>query len=147
MSGSSLELQRAGETELSYVETLLERNDLPSQDVRSKPECFYVGYDGGDPVGIGGIESYSPDGLLRSVVVDRTVRENGIGTALCNALETEARARDVETLYLLTTTAATFFATCGYREIERSAAPASIRQTTEFSDLCPTEADCLKKSL
>lgn len=76
----------------------------------SKPGCFYAGYDGGEPVGIGGLERHGSDGLLRSVVVEKSARGDDIGAARCEALETEACARGVEGPYLLTTTAAGFFA-------------------------------------
>lgn len=147
MSETTVRLRQADDDSLSYVETLLERNDLPSQDVRSKPGCFYVGYDGDDPVGVGGVEVHGTDGLLRSVVVDRSSRGAGVGTATCQALETEARAEGVETLYLLTTTAPQFFAALGYVEIDRDGAPEAIRETTEFDDLCPATATCMRKSL
>lgn len=147
MSGARLTLQRADDSSVSYVETLLEENGLPSRDVRAKPESFYIGYDGVDRVGIGGVESYGTDGLLRSVVIERSARGNGFGTAICEALETKARATGVETLYLLTTTAPAFFADRGYTEIERAGAPVTIQRTTEFDDLCPATAACMKKPL
>lgn len=147
MTGATLTLRRADEGALSYVETLLAENDLPSTDVRTSPARFYVGYDGDDRVGIGGIERYGTDGLLRSVVIERSARGNGYGTALCDALERRARADGLETLYLLTTTAAGFFAGRGYEELERADAPAAIRETTEFDELCPASAACLRTSL
>lgn len=147
MSDASLTLQRADGDTIGYVETLLDENNLPSRDVAAHPERFYIGYDGDERVGIGGIETYATNGLLRSVVVERSARGNGFGTALCAALETEANADGVERLYLLTTTAASFFRDRGYVEVTRSAAPDAIRQTTEFDELCPTTATCMKKSL
>ncbi|UPV99880.1 arsenic resistance N-acetyltransferase ArsN2 [Halorussus gelatinilyticus] len=147
MNDSTVTLRPADEDALSYVETLLERNDLPASDVRSNPDCFYVAYDGDEAVGVGGVERYGSDGLLRSVVVERSARGDGLGTALCDALERDARDSGVETLYLLATTAAEFFADRGYDEIERAAAPETIRQTTEFTDLCPDSATCMKRSL
>lgn len=69
------------------------------------------------------------------------------GTALCDRLEDRASADGVETLYLLTTTAAEFFADRGYVAVERSGAPDAIRGTTEFADLCPSSATCMAKSL
>lgn len=147
MGGVSLSLQRADEKTIAYVERLLERNGLPSDDVAAKPDCFYIGYDDRERVGIGGIEIYGRDGLLRSVVIEQIAREHGFGTALCEALEREASVDGVETLYLLTTTASEFFATLDYVTIERSAVPEAIQQTTEFTELCPTTATCIKKTL
>lgn len=54
-------LQPAAEDGLSYVESLLERNELPCRDVRLKPECFSVEYDGDGQVGVGGVEPCIPD--------------------------------------------------------------------------------------
>lgn len=147
MDGSTVTLRRADESELSHVETLLERNGLPSQDVRSKSVEFYLGIADGESVGIVGLETDESDGLLRSLVVERSARGNGFGTALCERVEARAAANDVERLYLLTTTAADFFAGRGYVEIERDAVPDPIRETREFTDLCPATATCLKKSL
>lgn len=147
MDETTLALRRADGADLSYVERLLERNGLPTEDVRSKSERFYVAYDGEDRVGIGGLETDGSVGLLRSVVVDRSVRGRGYGTRLCEKLEAEARSAGVETLYLLTTTASEFFSARDYVEIDRADAPDAVRRTTEFTDLCPTTATCMEKSL
>lgn len=144
---STLTLRQAGPGDLEYVRTLLERNDLPTADVESKLGSLYRCYDGDDPIGVGGVEVHGEVGLLRSVVVERSVRGEGVGTALCEALEERAVGDGVETLYLLTTTAADFFADRGYVEIERTDAPPAIRGTTEFEELCPDAARCLRKSL
>ena len=147
MRGATITLRQCDDSTLPYIETLLAGNDLPSRDVGSKPERFYVGHDGDDRVGGGGIEVHGSHGLLRSVVIEDSVRGNGYGTALCDGLEAEASAANVETLYLLTTTAAGFFADRGYEEIERTDAPAAIQRTAEFDELCPATAVCMKKSL
>ncbi|MEF8840269.1 MAG: arsenic resistance N-acetyltransferase ArsN2 [Haloarculaceae archaeon] len=147
MGATTLTLEPAGEDTLPYVEGLLEANGLPSADVRSKPECFYLGYDGDERVGVGGIEVHGSAGLLRSVAVERSARSTGHGTAICERLEAAARDEGVGVLYLLTTTARGFFAERGYVEIERDGAPDAIRGTSEFADLCPATATCMRKRL
>ena len=147
MSSVTVALRRADESDLPYVERLLSDEELPTADLRTSPARFYVGYDGDERVGTGGLERYGTDGLLRSVVVEPSARGNGYGTAICEALERRARAEGVERLYLLTTTAAEFFAERGYEDVERSDAPAAIRETSEFDDLCPASAACLRKRL
>lgn len=143
----TLTLRAADETTIAYVESLLEANDLPAADVREKPTCFCVGYNDGERVGVCGLERYGSDGLLRSLVVEESARGNGVGTALCAELEEMARTNGVETVYLLTTTAAEFFDTRGYTAVDRSEPPASIQQTSEFADLCPETAVCMRKSV
>lgn len=141
-----LELHPA-DGDLGYVERLLAENELPNADVRSKPGCFYVGRADEEPIGVGGLERYGAEGLVRSLVVEESHRNRGWGTALCDALEAEAEAAGVETLYLLTTTAAEFFADRGFEVIERTDAPPSIRGTDEFEELCPESATCMRKRL
>jgi amino-acid N-acetyltransferase len=147
MGESTIALRRVDDDAIRYVEDLLSANDLPAADVRAKPDCFYVGYDGDAPVCAGGVERYGADGLLRSVVVEQSARGRGIGTALCDELEARAAADGVETLYLLTTTATDFFAGRGYVEVAREDAPPAIRGTTEFAELCPDTATCMRRAL
>ncbi|WP_435359800.1 arsenic resistance N-acetyltransferase ArsN2 [Haloarchaeobius sp. DFWS5] len=147
MNSVTLTLRIAAAEELSYLESLLDENGLPSADVRSSDGRFYVGYDDEERVGGGGIEVYGTDGLLRSVVVAASKRECGYGTALCDELESTAADTGVETLYLLTTTAEQFFDDRGYERIDRDAAPSSLQETTEFDSLCPSSAVCMRRSL
>lgn len=146
MSAVSITLQRADASTVSRIETLLAENGLPTADVRSNPGHFFVAFDGDERVGVGGLERYGADGLLRSLVVARAARGMGYGTAICDALEDRARADGVETLYLLTTTAEGFFAARGYEPIDRDAVPEVIRETPEFADLCPASAVCMWRS-
>lgn len=146
MAETTVTLRRA-DGDLEYVEALLAEADLPTADLRSDPGRFYVARRDDDRVGVGGLEPYGSDGLLRSVVVEPSARGDGVGTGICDALEARARDGGVETLYLLTTTAAAFFADQGYREVDRDAAPTAIRETAEFAELCPASATCMRKSL
>jgi amino-acid N-acetyltransferase len=147
MSDPRITLQDSTTETLDYVESVLDANDLPTADLHRKPESFVIAVDGSERVGIGGVERHGTDGLLRSVVVTEPHRGQGYGTVLCDELERRARASGVKRLYLLTTTAAPFFRGRGYEEIDREAAPARIRETTEFSELCPETATCLQKTL
>ncbi len=147
MDTSSVSLRRASGDDLATVEALLARNDLPAADVREGPGAFYVATDGDEVVGVGGLERYGNAGLLRSVVVPETVRGTGFGAAVCEGLETRAGEAGVTALYLLTTTAAAFFAARGYERIDRAAAPERIRSTTQFAEVCPETAVCLRKRL
>lgn len=147
MTEATVTLRRARPEDLEYVEDLLDRNGLPVDDVRSRPEAFYVAFEEGEPVGIGGLEIHGSDALLRSVVVEERMRGEGHGSSICASLESEAAAAGVDRLYLLTTTASGFFDARGYDEIDRSEAPAAIRETEEFADLCPDAATCMRTSL
>lgn len=69
----------------------------------------------------------------------------GLGTGLLEHAEKHALARRADSVYLLTTTAESFFAASGYRRANRSHAPPFIRSSTEFSSLCPANAAFMVK--
>lgn len=147
MSETTVQLRTVDDGDLEEVIALLEANDLPTADVRTKADSLYAATADGEFVGAGGLEVHGSNGLLRSVVVAEPARGAGYGTAICDALEQTALENDVETLYLLTTTAAEFFRRRGYEPTEREAVPRPIRGTREFDDLCPSTATCLRKEL
>jgi amino-acid N-acetyltransferase len=147
MAPASLSLEPCDHSSIPTVERLLEANDLPSDDVADKPAVFYLARSSDESLGIGGIEQYGRDGLLRSVVIAESARGKGLGGALVHALEAEAARDGIERLFLLTTTAADFFAHQGYEEIDRDVAPAPIQATTQFDELCPSSATCMRKEL
>jgi len=74
-------------------------------------------------------------------------RGTGLGSALVAHAESHARSEGISTLYLLTTTAERFFAARGYVAAERAAAPATIRDTREFADICPISSAFMQKCL
>lgn len=147
MVDAALQVEPAGESRLDDVERLLAESGFPADDVRSGPAEFYVASAGDGVVGAGGLELYGDAGLLRSVAVREAERGSGIGTTICEQLEETARTEGVEVLYLLTTTAADFFAARGYEEVERAGAPPTIQETAQFEELCPATAVCMRTRL
>ena len=147
MTEQTVTLRRTDGESLEHAASLLERANLPTDDIDAASVELYLARDGEDRVGVGGFELFDTDGLLRSVAVESSKREKGYGSAIVAALESKAREAGVERLYLLTTTASDFFAARGYSEIDRTEPPERIRETTQFSDLCPSSAVCMRKSL
>lgn len=147
MTDSTVALRTAAPDDLDRVESLLAANDLPHGDVDAGSATFYLASVDGEVVGVGGLEVHSSDGLLRSVVLEDAARGRGLGTALVESLESEAVDAGVDSLYLLTTTAQGFFRGCGYEVIAREEAPPEIRRTSEFRDLCPDSATCMRRDL
>jgi N-acetylglutamate synthase-like GNAT family acetyltransferase len=62
-------------------------------------------------------------------------------------VETEAVARSLRALYLLTADSASFFAALGYAPCSRDVVPAAIRATAQFASLCPQTAVVMRKDL
>jgi amino-acid N-acetyltransferase len=99
------------------------------------------------PVGLVGLELHGASALLRSLVVAPANRSAGFGAALVERAEAHARERGVRAIYLLTTTAETFFRRHGYVTANRQDAPAEIKATREFADICPASSAFLFKRL
>lgn len=130
------------------VEALLTEAQLPVSDLSSSRSLQLFGVrEGGELVGVVGVEVYGEVGLLRSLAVNSARSNAGLGTSLVSNAETWAAGRGVRTLYLLTTTAARFFARRGYEVATRSEAPAAIAATSQFKDLCPASSTLMRKVL
>jgi amino-acid N-acetyltransferase len=133
---------------LASVLPLLAAARLPTEDLtEAHCECFFFSGSPQAPTGLVGLELYGDDALLRSLVVSDGRRGAGEGSALLRHAESEARARGVRTLYLLTTTAEGFFARQGYVRVSRDAAPEAIRATREFSGICPASSAFMARAL
>jgi amino-acid N-acetyltransferase len=133
---------------LAAAIALLRAAQLPTEDLTdSHLQHFFMASSPSAPVGLVGLELHGCDALLRSLVVDPTSRTEGIGSQLVEHAENYARARGVESVYLLTTTAEGFFAQRGYSRIDRRHAPESISTTREFSSICPASSAFMVKHL
>lgn len=130
------------------VRTLLAACELPTTDLEDEHfEHFFGCGDEADPKGIVGVELHGEFGLLRSLAVDQTARRRGCGKLLVKEVEQYAAGRGVRSLYLITTTAEGYFAALGYKRVDRAQVPAAIRNTQEFSGLCPASASVMVKNL
>ena len=142
-----MRLVEAGTDDRPRIERLLQDSDLPTDDLDSSPVRLFVAYDDGQFVGVGGLERYGPDALLRSVAVPSEHRGDGYGTAIYREIEDRARRDGIERFYLLTETAEGFFAELGFEVVGRDDAPEAIRETTEFGELCSAAATCMRKAI
>jgi amino-acid N-acetyltransferase len=129
------------------INVLLTENGLPASDItHDMLRDFAVAKgEGGFVVGSVGLETYDSNALLRSLAVAPTVRDTGMGSQLLAHAESLARERGISELWLLTTTASEFFRRKDYMDVKRSTAPAEMRATTQFAQLCPASAVCMRK--
>ena len=91
--------------------------------------------------------STPPIALVRSIAVSDSSKGRGLGKEIISSLEKIARDKKITSLYLLTTTAAEFFHKLGYSQLKREQAPAEIKNSTEFRDVCPSSATLMHKEL
>ena len=132
--------------DLGFARELLAQEGLPVEDLTVEYLQLSATIDG-DLSGVIGLEDFGEIGLLRSLVVTGTARGTGLGRMLVEALQESVRERGMRELWLLTIDADPFFAKLGYQRVERETAPEAIRNTQEFSSLCPGDAVVMKKAL
>jgi N-acetylglutamate synthase-like GNAT family acetyltransferase len=138
----------ASPDDLPAVKALLERCELPTEDLRPDQLAhFVVCRAQGGLVGAVGLEVLGGVGLLRSLAVAPEVRGRGLAHDLWARVRAEARRRDVRRLYLLTTTAAPLFSKWGFRSVTRDSVPEVVRATPEYSLLCPSTATVMTMDL
>jgi amino-acid N-acetyltransferase len=143
-----MEIGFAAATDKGQIKDLLSENDLIYEDITSSHlKHFLILREDTLLLGVVGLEVLDRFALLRSLAVKSNYRNKEIGSKLLKAAEDYAQSFNVETLYLLTTTADEFFAKHGYEKADRNSAPASVHKTTEFCSLCPSTAVCMIKNL
>jgi amino-acid N-acetyltransferase len=124
----------------SAIERLLTDSGLPLDGARDHIDRFIVAEENGAIAGCAALERYGEIALLRSVAVDSPVRGRRLGERLVSQLIAIARRDGIESLFLLTTTAAEWFPRFGFRSIERGLAPAGLSKSSEFRGACPATA-------
>lgn len=134
--------------DLDEVLALLRSAGLPTDDLGPASLAdFRIVERGGRVVGAVAVETHGKVGLLRSLAVAAEARGVGLGGRLVEVAEALGRERGLGALYLLTTTAAPFFAARGYARADRAAVPEAVRASTEFASVCPASASCWVKPL
>lgn len=130
------------------VARLLSMHDLPLEAAQAHLSTFVLAFDAaGHLAGVAGLECYGDAALLRSVAVDPACQGQGLGRQITEAALYLARQQDVQRLYLLTTTAPDFFARLGFERIDRADVEAPVRQSVEFTTLCPASAVVMRRTL
>lgn len=134
--------KRAGGEQLQ----LLAACALPISDMDSCVALrLFSAYEGAALAGVVGLEMHGRLALLRSLAVAPGRRGTGLGKRLVAYAEKHAAEDGIESLYLLTTTAAPFFEKLGYETASRADAPPAIRATAQFSGLCPDSSSFMVK--
>jgi N-acetylglutamate synthase-like GNAT family acetyltransferase len=141
----NLSLGTPGDGELAAIDALIRASGLPAEVVRDQfPDAYVVARRGAELVGVAALEVHDRTGLLRSVAVSSRERGRGTGIALVADRLATASVRGLESVYLLTTTAALLFRRFGFADAERASVPAALAASPEFAALCPSSASCLR---
>ena len=96
---------------------------MPTAGVEEALCGFLVAEAAGQIVGVVGMEYCNAYGLLRSTAVAPEWRGFGVARRLVERIIAEAESRGIHALYLLTTTAETYFPSFGFQPTTRDAVP------------------------
>ena len=142
-----LSIHSAAESDLEAIKNLLEENELPTKDLDQDNINLFVGFVDNNIRGVIGFEKYKNVGLLRSLAIKDLYKNQKIGTHLVHYLFDWCLSEQIDTLYLLTTTAEIYFTKFGFVKIDRFQVPYVIRETREFKDICPLSAVVMYKKM
>jgi amino-acid N-acetyltransferase len=144
----TVRLVAAASEHLHAVRALLLRADLPLEGLEAQfPGAFVVAQRQDEIAGAAGLERHGDVGLLRSVVVAEHCRGRGVGRLLVEDRLQAAVAAGIARVFLLTTTARTYFETLGFAVTARAEVPPALAASTEFARVCPASATCLVSRL
>ncbi|MGZ3838585.1 MAG: arsenic resistance N-acetyltransferase ArsN2 [Flavisolibacter sp.] len=142
-----MQIERTDDLNRGDIIRLLKANNLPTEDLPVSLADYFSAVDKNHVIGVIGLECYGQFGLLRSLVVDADYRNRQIADGLVKKLENEAVFLGLKTLFLLTETANRYFGRRGYAIISRDEVPFEVRQSSEFTHVCPVSAIIMKKQI
>ncbi len=143
----TISIQAAAPSDYHSVCELLSKHKLPIEDINRDLSHFFIVKQHGLPIGVIGMEQYGEFGLLRSMATDPAYRNNGIASSLVAALFNYGKRLGLKEMYLLTETAENYFSNRGFQKINREDTPAALKQSAEFTHLCPSTAVVMKKEI
>lgn len=136
----------ATQTERQEVMDLLQQQKLPVSDIKEET-LLYTLAEGDNVIGTAGLDIFEGCALLRSVSVLGDTRGKGYGKILTGKVEQLAKENGISSMYLITHTAKDFFERQGYLVIDRTTAPDAIKETDQFTGLCPSSAVVMRKDI
>lgn len=135
-----LNILTAGRNDLSIASLFLTEQNLPVSDLLEDNVLLYLAFDDQVLVATIGLEKYGKTGLLRSLAVKETFRNQQIADKMIKGLLEVCKSENIKEIYLLTTTAENYFLKKGFLPVDREVVPAVIKQTREFRSICPSSA-------
>ena len=95
-------------------------------------------------IGAVGLETWGSQGLLRSLVVEKNSRRNGVGRKLVLHTITEAKKRNLKEIYLLTEAVKDYYLKLGFGLAEREKVQGPVLNSAEFRGACLENADVMR---
>lgn len=147
-SPSGLRFRHARAEDWPAISALLKEASLPVDGARAQLGAFVLALRNNEPVGCATVErAGEPDVLLRSVALRASERGTGAGRLLVERTLGRAAGQGARSAVLLTTTAEAFFLRLGFAKISRAEVPATLRNSPEFTGVCPASAIVMQREI
>lgn len=141
-------MKMADSGHLPAVIELLHASGLPTDDVGELDLSLFLVEESSDLLeAVGGLERCGDSALLRSVATAEVSRGRGLAAKIIQELERIAARSGTQELYLLTESATGYFEALGYVTRSREELPQSIRESRQFTSLCPDSATVMSKRI
>jgi len=105
----SILLKTAHPDQTAGLIDFLQKSGLPNSDLPADLSGFTLAMEGAQIVGSAGMELMGNIGLLRSVAVDESYRNQKLGQQLFEAALEHAQSRQVQKVFLITDSAGPYF--------------------------------------
>jgi N-acetylglutamate synthase-like GNAT family acetyltransferase len=143
----NVHIERASDADAPSILQLLRDAGLPIDGLVEHLNTAFVARDGAAIVGCSALEVYAEGALLRSVVVVPAARGHGLGQRLTDTAITLARSLGRPAVFLLTTTAESYFRRLEFVRITREQVPTTVQRSIEFRSACPASAAVMRRTL
>lgn len=139
----------AAPDEWDAIKHLLAQAALPTDDLSNVARSYFMVCAEGTQInGVIALEPLTGQcGMLRSLVVAPDARGRGIGHALVETVEAQARSQQMAEVFLLTTSADGFFSKMGYERLTRESVPECVKAHAQFRTICPASAVVMTKRM
>ena len=137
-------IRKSSKSDFDAIASILNVNLLPTDDIKNASIEFMAIEIDNHVVACGALEKLIGCCLLRSVAVDEHHRKKGYAGVLTSALLEEAHTNNFGDVFLLTNDADGYFEKHGFVHASRETAPVAIKQSRQFSELCPDSAILMK---
>lgn len=142
-----IKLRMAQPSDAADIAALLTRCDLPPGEAFSLVNEFKVALADGRIVACGAAEKLGESVLIRCVAVEPAYRNRGIASRLVECLLMRARSAGARSVYLVTTTAPTYFSRWGFLLIAAERTPEDIRVSSAFMRSGQAASHCMRCEL
>ncbi len=130
--------------DLVRVRELIAAAGMMTDGIEWPAACYILAYFGDEAIGVIGVEAKIDAALIRSLYVDPSMRQRGIGAALVAAAREAAHTRGARHLYLLTSDAGDYFARLGFEPVAVQSVMSSMAGApqVEYYRAHPEECMC-----